>query len=74
MPASRPFRPRFLFSTFFSLLAIPLAALLLGGALIATALGVDYAPIRENPTLPRREFRAAWVASVYNLDCCHREV
>ena len=34
----------------------------------ATARSQNYAPSRENPPVVTREFRGAWVASVYNID------
>lgn len=43
-----------------------LLALWLG--LSALAAGQSYAPSRENVPSPAREFRAAWVACVYNID------
>lgn len=38
------------------------------GALSSTAFSQAYSPSREKPPTVTREFRAAWVASVYNID------
>lgn len=36
--------------------------------LVATAPALTYKQSRENPPMPEREFRGAWVASVWNID------
>jgi uncharacterized lipoprotein YddW (UPF0748 family) len=37
-------------------------------ALAATALAQPYAPVNERPPALAREFRAAWIACIYNID------
>jgi uncharacterized lipoprotein YddW (UPF0748 family) len=43
-------------------------ALLFSCLLSATTHGQSYAPVSERPPALAREFRGAWIASVYNLD------
>jgi len=45
-------------------------ALLAGGFLLSSAnlLGAEYVPSKSKVPEPRREFRAAWIATVHNLD------
>ena len=38
------------------------------GILSSTTIAKNYSPSQENPPVVTREFRAAWVASVYNID------
>ncbi|MCP5538006.1 MAG: family 10 glycosylhydrolase [Akkermansiaceae bacterium] len=46
-----------------------LPLLIVAGCLIPLPLKAQaYSPSRENPPVVTREFRAAWVASVYNID------
>ena len=43
-----------------------LAALLL--TLVSCAAAQSYAPVNEKPPAFPREFRAAWIATIYNID------
>ena len=47
---------------------IRLIALLLSLGIATSASGQSYAPLNERPPELAREFRATWIASVYNLD------
>ncbi|MGD9420293.1 MAG: glycoside hydrolase family 10 protein [Verrucomicrobiota bacterium JB025] len=45
-----------------------LRVILLLGLMMAGAFGQAYVPVRERPPELGREFRGAWVATVYNID------
>ncbi|MEM9480573.1 MAG: hypothetical protein AAGA58_13040, partial [Verrucomicrobiota bacterium] len=45
-----------------------MAALAAGWLAVEAATGAEFVPVRESPPAIAREFRGAWVASVYNID------